>query len=129
VTKTSPAHQRAIAPDEFSFVCYVHCIHYVLAGWLSTMLSNKKGSPFGEPFYYQYFPKIAINYKPMSGFEPLTCCLRNSCSTTEPHRRTRKSERQSVSRDPKCVNVKMRSGATMSAGRQYNKDAPLRGRA
>lgn len=26
----------------------------------------------------------------MTGFEPVTCCLRNSCSTTELHRRARR---------------------------------------
>ena len=60
----------------------------------------------------------------MSGFEPLTCCLRNSCSTTEPHRQTTRKLRQSVSLGVAVVNTKRPNG---SEKRQKNGGLVLRG--
>src|ERR1041384_3342145 len=53
--------------------------------------------PLRVPFdalWYFYLPKAAgcvtcgvRRLEPTTGFEPVTCCLRNSCSTTELRRR------------------------------------------
>jgi hypothetical protein len=49
----------------------------------ATVRDVKKGVIARMPCVYQHPRVIAL--EPVTGFEPVTCCLRNSCSTTELH--------------------------------------------